>query len=87
MNTFYGYFEDAGSIPAVDPGLDVPCPICGEVLRTSPRKTISMMIDGDVRSYFYRTHATCYDALDEGQKYDLDHRVLAPMYQAWSNHQ
>jgi hypothetical protein len=73
--SIYGYYDSpAQDKPTFDPGIDVNCPSCGLPLEP-PLKTISLMLydrnRGD-RSYFYRTHKACYDALDEKQKGALD---------------
>ena len=68
----YGYFTDAAQTqPAFDPGLEVPCPVCGEHL-SPPLKTISLMLEGDARSYFYRTHKSCYESLGMERRGALD---------------
>lgn len=62
MNIF-GYFNDLSDTPAFDPGLDVPCPICGKPLHTAPRKTISLWGEESV-SHFYRVHKACYEGCE-----------------------
>jgi hypothetical protein len=72
MKSIYGYFSEAHQEePTYDPGLDVDCPICHQRL-SRPMKTISLMLEHDDRSYFYRVHKACYDALtpDEQSVYD-----------------
>lgn len=55
----FGYFSAPGqTIPARDPGLDVGCPVCHAPL-TAPLVTISFLVPGDDRSYFYRIHKAC----------------------------
>lgn len=72
----YGYFTDGYQTkPTFDPGLDVPCPSCGDTL-SQPVKTISLMLDGDSRSYFYRTHKACYDPLNDEQRGNLDGLII-----------
>lgn len=57
----FGYFESAlDEKPTHDPGLETICPICAKNLER-PVKTISLMKDGDNKSYFYRTHKDCYE--------------------------
>lgn len=56
-----GYFSSPEQAqPAHDPGLAVPCPVCRLPLHR-PLKTISLMLGGDTRSYFFRTHQACWD--------------------------
>lgn len=68
----YGHFTDAAQTrPSYDPGLDIECPVCGKRL-SPPLKTISLMLPGDERSYFYRTHKGCYDGLSEEGRTRVD---------------
>lgn len=65
----FGYFDvPEQTTPSHDPGMGANCLLCNNVL-SPPVKTISLMLDGDTRSYFYRTHADCYDraSVDEIQ--------------------
>lgn len=64
--SIFGFFTEPGQTKAVyDPGLDVLCPLCLQKLER-PVKTISLLLPGDSRSFFYRTHKHCYDtATDE----------------------
>lgn len=78
----FGYFDDPSQTePAFDPGLDVDCPICHTKL-SRPMKTISVMLDDpnlggrDSRSYFYRAHKDCYDALAPEQETNLDGAII-----------
>lgn len=60
--SIFGYFDSpAQESPAFDPGLAMPCPFCLLSLHSGPRKTISLMAEGDPRSYFYRAHKFCYE--------------------------
>lgn len=61
MKSIYGYFDDTSNVPAVDPGLDIDCPIC-EMPLSEPMCSPSFMVEGDKRSYFYRAHRACYDS-------------------------
>lgn len=57
----YGYFDNPDqTMPTFDPGLTVRCPVCAVQL-SGDIATISLMLDGDRRSYFYRTHVACYE--------------------------
>ena len=58
----FGWFDDAGNTPVHDPGMAAKCPACGEVL-ARPVRTISLMPAGVDRSYFFRAHKGCWDAL------------------------
>jgi hypothetical protein len=56
----FGWFESPyQEKPAHDPGLDVPCPFCLKKLER-PVMSISLLREGDGRSYFYRAHKACY---------------------------
>jgi hypothetical protein len=72
----FGYFIDFDQTePAYDPGLSVNCPVCYSTL-SRPVKTISLMLIGDRRSYFYRAHKGCYDSLSDEQKTTLDSALI-----------
>lgn len=72
----YGYFTQANQdVPEYDPGLNVNCPICNQLL-SAPMKTISVMLEGDSRSFFYRTHKPCYENLSEEEVTKLDSLVV-----------
>ncbi len=78
----YGYFDQPfQETPAYDPGLEVACPICGCRL-SRPMKTISLLAEGDTRSYFYRVHQPCYEKLSPEQISDLDGLILDPIFRA-----
>lgn len=70
--SIYGYFDQADQLtPAHDPGLAVDCPVCHMPL-ARPVATTSLMVPGDVRSYFYRMHKACRDGLTEQQETNID---------------
>lgn len=74
----YGYFDDPEQTePVFDPGLDVFCPVCYQKL-TGFRQivTISLLVEGDNRSYFYRVHKGCHMNLDEAQQSNLDGLII-----------
>jgi hypothetical protein len=76
----YGYFESPLSdVPDYDPGLDVDCPVCYQRL-SRPIKTISVMADGDRKSYFYRTHKACYESLTPENETELDSFIIDMVY-------
>ncbi len=58
-----GHFDDYFSeTPAFDPGLGVPCPVCGERLDSQPsRVTISFAPMDQSRSLFFRAHRACWE--------------------------
>ncbi len=72
----YGYFTSPDqSEPAYEPGLEVDCPICHERL-SHPMKTVSLMLEGDNRSYFYRVHKSCFENLSDVEVGNLDGLIL-----------
>lgn len=73
--TFGFYDSPLADAPAYDPGLNVDCPVCYTGLSV-PIKTISVMSAGDNRSYFYRAHKHCYEALSPAQIGDLDGLII-----------
>lgn len=69
----YGYFTDASQTePVFDPGVSVSCPICSKELDAVDVRTISLMVPGDLRSYFYRVHRSCHEPLSEQQRIRID---------------
>jgi hypothetical protein len=84
----YGYFDDPSQQePAYDPGLKINCPICETPLNypANKVKTICLMPyqAGSTRSYFYRTHKDCFDALSPEEQTNLDSQIIdvvAPFY-------
>jgi len=79
--SIYGYFTDAAQIvPAHDPGLDVLCPICGKPLNADDVRTISLMVPGDNRSYFYRVHRSCHEPMSEGERCKVDGLLIDSIY-------
>ena len=57
----FGHFDAPDqTLPAYDPGLDVPCPICLERVGKHGICTISLRGD-DEKSYFFRAHKQCWD--------------------------
>ncbi len=72
----YGYFESPLSeVPDYDPGLDVDCPVCYRRL-SRPMKTISVAVEGDNKSYFYRVHSRCFERLSPDGKSELDSFII-----------
>jgi len=61
VKPIFGYYNAPGqSVPEYEPGLDIDCPVCNFKLRL-PVVTISLMRDGDNRSYFFRAHRYCWN--------------------------
>ena len=76
MKNIFGYFTDPyQTIPAYDPGFDVECPVCHQRLRR-PALAISLMLDGDDRSYFYRMCKPCYESLSEDEQTVYDSVII-----------
>jgi len=71
----FGWFDDVSSNPAHNPGLEAPCVVCAKKL-SRPMKTISLMIDGDSKSYFYRTHKACWDGISEREQWLIESSVI-----------
>lgn len=75
-NRIFGYFSEPGQQePTYDPGLNVECPVCYRRL-TSPMVTVSLAIEEDTRSYFYRAHKGCFEDLTEDEQSDLDGLIV-----------
>lgn len=75
----FGWFDKPeNEQPTHDPGLAAICPICGKQLE-KPIKTISLMKQGDSKSYFYRTHKTCYDNLSEEEICQIESSLIDPL--------
>lgn len=72
----FGWFDNPlHDEPTHDPDLDGICAICAKKLQL-PVKTISLMKEGDSRSYFYRTHKNCYEELSEQDIIILDSSLI-----------
>lgn len=81
MRGIYGYFNSPQDAkPTYDPGTGVQCPVCSHTLgrhtMEHPIVTISLMMDGDTRSYFYRVHGECFNSLTDEQKLVLDEGII-----------
>jgi hypothetical protein len=74
-NYLFGYFNDGEQTPAYDPGLDVSCIYCQNKL-SYPMKTISLMKDGDIKSYFYRIHSGCYMQMTSEEVIDYESSLI-----------
>lgn len=73
----FGWFDSPlDETPAHDPTVeDGICPICAKGLER-PVKTISLIKDGDSKSYFYRAHKGCYEGLSEEDVMNLDSSLI-----------
>lgn len=83
MNTgrIYGYFTDAAQTePVFNPGVGVPCPICANELDAINVRTVSLMVPGDSRSYFYRVHRSCHEPLTEEERIRVDGVLIDAIY-------
>jgi hypothetical protein len=73
----FGYFDEPGQTkPKYSPSTDLPCPVCSETLGDGPRKSVSFLVPGDYRCFFYRMHDACADDTEaqsriEGEFIDL----------------
>ena len=75
--TIIGWFNDAAdTIPAFDPGLDVPCPLCGVALHVSARVTISVCPRRGTRSLFFRAHQACWVSASVAQRSQIESEVV-----------
>lgn len=67
----YGYFSDPTQVaPEYDPGLDVLCPYSHKPL-TDP-VTISFMVPGDSRSFFYRANRDAYRSATQERIWEVE---------------
>lgn len=72
-----GYFQSAQErVPTYDPGIEIDCPICHTPLKDEKISTISLMREDDDRSYFYRLHTQCKNALTEAEAIALDSEII-----------
>ena len=72
----FGYFTDSSQTePEFDPGLDIDCPACHFPLQ-APMETISLMLEGDDRSYFYRMHKACSEKLSPELETEIDSLII-----------
>ena len=70
----FGWFDSSDqTVPAHDPGLKAPCPVCAKEL-AAPMKTISLMtVDtGSDRSYFFRAHKQCWEGISEHERGEIE---------------
>lgn len=77
MTGIFGYFDDPDqTVPAFDPGLEVPCPICLCRIDRQPVKTISLMGTNGNRSYFFRAHKHCWNGASDEDKTKIEHSLI-----------
>ena len=80
LSPLVGYFDQpAQERPALDPGLEVECPICEFPLEIAPRTTISVLVPGDNRCFFFRAHKTCYTMLSDDDQSVLDGTLVVDL--------
>jgi len=73
----FGYFDSAGQkTPTYDPGRTALCPFCLREIAHGPIKTISLLLDGDNRSYFYRAHKGCWENADHKNRDQIEHSLI-----------
>jgi hypothetical protein len=78
---YWGYYDNPYEAAVHDPGNTVPCLICGLPWTSDTVRTISAMpvdapSEGVKKSYFYRVHRTCHNALDDAGRERLDGLLL-----------
>lgn len=83
MIRIYGYFTDPQQTePVFDPELSVACPVCAKALDVNDVRTISLVVPGDSRSYFYRVHRSCHEPLSEQERVRVDGLLIDAIYSA-----
>lgn len=76
----FGYFDKPEQTePKYDPGLDSDCPVCNRKL-SRPMVTVSLMVPNDTRSYFYRLHKSCSEAITPEQETAIDSILIDAIY-------
>jgi len=72
----FGWFDTPSQDkPTYDPGLEAICPFCLLMLER-PVVTLSLMKDGDNKSYFYRAHKHCYDAASDDERNQIEWSLI-----------
>ena len=71
-----GYFDSPDGPPAYDPPQDATCPVCLKAV-VAPMVTHSLILPGDARSYFYRTHKACAEDVFDVDSAIIDARARA----------
>jgi hypothetical protein len=57
--SIFGYFSNPSGPADYDPPLTVRCPGCGQPVGSEGIRTVSFMLPGSGRSWFYRGHKPC----------------------------
>ena len=74
--SIFGFYERADQTePSYDPGLNVPCPFCLQKLER-PVHTVSLMLPGDSRSFFYRSHRQCRHSATPRQIMEIESSLI-----------
>lgn len=73
---YVGWFDDPRqTVPAHDPGAAAGCPICGGFGLTNDNcRTVSLLAEGDSRSYFFRMHRACSE--DRKAVEEVEHAII-----------
>lgn len=83
---FYGFFDYPEQFkPTFDPGMAALCPVCHKPMNQhGPNNivTISLYVEGDTRSYFYRAGKSCYEGLNDFQQGLIDAVIADAVLQA-----
>ena len=81
----FGWFDNTSDTPAHDPGMNGLCPVCSKTLER-PVKTISLMLDGDDKSYFFRVHKQCWEGLSEHEKWLIESSLIDAIAEGKKHH-
>lgn len=74
--SIFGYYERADqTTPTYDPGMDALCPHCLKQLER-PVRTMSLLLPGDNRSFFYRTHKECDERATPEQVMEIESSII-----------
>jgi hypothetical protein len=77
MTDIFGYFDDPSQTePVYDPGLNIPCPCCLRPLADATRVTISLLLPGDYRSFFFRAHKDCWGRVSAEEKSEIESSLI-----------
>lgn len=77
MSGQFGYYTDPEQTePVHDPGIAINCLGCHKTLTEGPLVTISLLVVGDTRSYFYRLHKACEESMTDEQKQSIDSIIV-----------
>lgn len=73
--SLFGFYDKAGTMIAYEPGHYCPCLYCRKPL-CAPVKTISLMVPGNNRSYFYRLHLNCFAEMEDAGETECYEAIL-----------